>query len=229
MKIRLSLTFLGFLLLTRLLSAETQDVSSCRIVLAPGSKLWLDGDSTIHRYESEASVIQIDSQVPLNKAVAESGKTPSVDILIQSTTVTVFVLTIPVEKMKSGIVGLASQMHKALKHKAHPNIVFRMRNYQAHPTQDTEDAENLYTITVEGDLTLAGVTNRISVETLGAIEEDRLHATGQKNLLMSDFGVTPPTLFFGSIKVANEVNIHWDLNLTLTSERSDTMAPTPLP
>lgn len=183
--------------------------------LAEGSKLWLEGDSTLHAYESDATILQLKSDVIMEKDVtaaavfagqAGAGRVASLE------------LTIPVKGLESGVVGLASQMRKALKEKQHPTIVFSMRSYAVVPDPNVAGA---FAITAEGDLTLAGVTNAISIAMQGTPENDHVKVKGEHALNMTDFGVEPPTMMFGAIKTDDKVVVKWDLLVSIEpSERS---------
>jgi polyisoprenoid-binding protein YceI len=67
--------------------------------------------------------------------------------------------------------------------------------------------ENAYT--VEGDLTLHGVTHPLTLP----ISRHNGHYTGSMDLKQTDFGITPISLFGGSVKVKDAVEISFDVVL----------------
>lgn len=66
-------------------------------------------------------------------------------------------------------------------------------------------------LTVNGDLTLHGVTKRIAVPVTLAATPQQLRATGKYVLKQTDFGITPYSAAGGSIKVKNEVILSFNL------------------
>lgn len=66
-------------------------------------------------------------------------------------------------------------------------------------------------LTVNGDLTLHGVTKRIAVPVTIAATPQQLRATGKYVLKQTDFGITPYSAAGGSIKVKNEVILSFNL------------------
>ncbi len=66
-------------------------------------------------------------------------------------------------------------------------------------------------LTVNGDLTLHGVTKRIAVPVTISATPQMLRATGKYVLKQTDFGITPYSAAAGSIKVKNEVILNFNI------------------
>jgi polyisoprenoid-binding protein YceI len=66
-------------------------------------------------------------------------------------------------------------------------------------------------LTVNGDLTLHGVTRRIAVPVNISATPQLLRATGKYTLKQIDFGITPYSAAAGSIRVKNEVVLNFNL------------------
>lgn len=66
-------------------------------------------------------------------------------------------------------------------------------------------------LTVNGDLTLHGVTKRIAVPVTISATPQLLRATGKYTLKQTDFGITPYSAAAGSIKVKNEVVLSFNI------------------
>lgn len=82
----------------------------------------------------------------------------------------------------------------------HPKITFRSTSVAG-----TNDA-----FTVDGDLTIVGVTRPVTVR--GAVDGDRVQ--GSATVVQSEFGIKPYSAFFGALKLADEVEILFDLTLS---------------
>ena len=103
---------------------------------------------------------------------------------------------------------MTGHMKKALKVTEFDSITFAVRDY-ALATADSGLA-----VTLDGSLTLGGVTKDISVAALAKAGPDgMLQVTGRHELNMKDYDLKPPTLMFGRIKVHDKVTVNFDLLL----------------
>ncbi len=204
----------GVALLLLAMQTAVLAVPVVTLVLGEGSKLWLEGDSSIHRFEATAEVLQLDTEVaaPASTSPLDPG------VLLHDAgaagKITKLVLTIPIENLDSPTVGLSAQLQKTLKIKTQPNIVFTLDAYTVH--QDAEDASK-FIVTGKGKLSVAGVTKPLDLAMSGILADGHVAIVGEKRLLMTDYGIKPPTLMFGRIKVVDEIVIKWELKITLTT------------
>jgi polyisoprenoid-binding protein YceI len=74
-----------------------------------------------------------------------------------------------------------------------------------------QTGEDAYNFTLAGDLRLHGVTKRIAVPVRLTVTPQQLRATGQCTLRQSDFGIKPYSAAGGTVKVKNEVVVHFDI------------------
>ncbi len=192
------------LLATSAASAASMPETRPRIALAPGSQLILRGKSTLHDYASNATrmelLVELADPLP-------AGASPLAQ-LAQPGAVKAIVLTIPVVAMKSDKDGLDKNMCKALKAADNPNIVFRLTSPAV--ASGAEDSA----FHVAGELELAGRPQPIEVDVRASETPDGIVLEGSKALLMSDFGIKPPTMFLGTLKTADRVIVEWRLVLT---------------
>jgi polyisoprenoid-binding protein YceI len=70
---------------------------------------------------------------------------------------------------------------------------------------------NAYTFTLNGDLTLHGVTKRIAVPVSLTITPQQLRASGKYVLRQTDFGIKPYSAGGGTVKVKNDVTVNFDI------------------
>jgi len=176
-----------------------------RLTPQPSSKLWLTGDSTLHPYASTATAMDLVLEASSEKPNAQISK------LILDRKVSKLELTIPVKGLKSGEKGLDKNMYAALKADKNPDILFRMSGYEA--SVSTASAQGGIAVRVKGTLTITGTSRDVELEALAKETPEGIHLAGGKALNMSDFGVKPPKLFFGALKVKDAVVIHYDLLL----------------
>jgi len=156
--------------------------------LQPGSKLWLEGDSTLHPYRSDAERIDLTAELERQK--------PSK-----------LTVRIPIAALKSEHKGLDKNLQAALKAKDNPDIVFTLEKFEAAPGSDE--------VTAIGNLTVAGATKEETIRAKVAWKDGRAVVDGQEPLLMTDFGVKPPTMMMGTIKTSDRIVVKFHLVLGL--------------
>jgi polyisoprenoid-binding protein YceI len=97
-------------------------------------------------------------------------------------------------------------MLNALRAKEHPTIRFQMGGYEAGAVKDGQ-----VPLRIRGELTLAGTTRPIDLDGLATPTADGgLRVRGRYSLRMTDWGVRPPTLMLGTMKVGESVVIRFD-------------------
>jgi polyisoprenoid-binding protein YceI len=99
-------------------------------------------------------------------------------------------------------------MYKAVGADAHPMIRFRASDLRARHL-----GGNRYDVHASGQLTMAGKSRDIDVHGAGSLQDGNFHFEGTRDLLLSDYGVQPPVLLMGAIKVADRVVVHFDLTV----------------
>jgi polyisoprenoid-binding protein YceI len=86
----------------------------------------------------------------------------------------------------------------------HKNIVFELL------TSSVSEAQ----ASCEGNLTVAGVTRKISVDaTIRILPDKSFLISGTKKLKMSDFNVEAPTFMFGTVTTGDEITVSFNANL----------------
>jgi polyisoprenoid-binding protein YceI len=192
------------LLMFVLLWPMTAVAASHSAAVMPESAVWLVGDSTLHPFTSRSSQVQVVGAVN-----AEGG---AVDAILKSGALKSFDVVIPVQSLKSKESALDKNMYKALKADTCPTISFHLSDYAV--SKDSVSAEEVHA-QANGTLTIACQERPVTLETTLTPGADSLHVQGNYPLLMTDYGVKPPTMMMGTIKVKNPVLIHFDLQLSL--------------
>lgn len=186
------------------------------------SKLWLTGNSTFHAYKSTATKIDyvVDLKRPLTPASKEAVK-EELRKAIQNHQLKRLDVNVPVAGLKSGSRGLDKNMHKLLLGEEHPSIHFHLTRYQARPLPGREG----FLIETLGELSLAGVTRTVSLESEAEWINDGLRIRGEKEFLMSDYGIEPPVLLAGVLKTDDQVIIHYDIFLNVEHQANHKETP----
>lgn len=189
---------------------RSENLVDYKVVLKSGSKIEIEGNSTLHKYEAKTTELSLNADGKFKDDIIKSSskKEQVLNTVIQAPAQRAFDLTIPVKTLQSGIPGLAPKIHKTLKQKEFPDIVFKMSDYEV---KDNPAQVSTFLIKAKGVLTVAGQDKPITLDLTAKSTESGIHVTGQTQLLMTDFGVKPPVFVF--IKAANEVLVKWDLIL----------------
>jgi polyisoprenoid-binding protein YceI len=115
-------------------------------------------------------------------------------------------LTVVVESLKSGKSGMDKNTYKALDNKKFKTIEFQYVSTD----EITDLKDGNFKVKTKGDLKIAGVTKRISLDFNLNINEGTVKLVGEKSLKMTDYKVSPPTALLGTIKTGDEVTIKFN-------------------
>lgn len=165
-----------------------------KVMIAPSSRIWMEGDSTLHRYKSTASRYEL-------RATTRAGAAGFDLVGLE--------LVIPVRGMKSHDEQLDANMVKALEADKHPTIRFSLRDAKV------SDKGGALTITADGTLSVAGAERQVSVTASGTRSGSSFTLSGRKELKMTSFGVKPPVILGGVIRCSDEITVHYELAGTI--------------
>jgi hypothetical protein len=149
------------------------------------------GTSTLHDWEMESSDAESEIRFRINEDGQPEG-IESVEFRLEKTT------------LKSDKSGLDRRAYEALNARRHPEIIFRSNG-----TGNIEKDGNLYRTTATGDLTIGGVTRRVSVDATCINGDDGLICSGSSQLKMSDFNIDPPVMFLGTLRTGDEITVEY--------------------
>jgi polyisoprenoid-binding protein YceI len=99
-------------------------------------------------------------------------------------------------------------MHKALQVKEHPEIGFRLLRLE--PRSGAAGA-----LRAIGVLDIAGVAREIALDLTTERKGATLSVQGEVHLLMTDFGIKPPTAMLGMLKTDPKVTVTVETVLTI--------------
>jgi polyisoprenoid-binding protein YceI len=157
--------------------------------LGSSSRIWFDGTSNVRSFSCAAKKLDLD-------IVSNSAASPAA--LVKSAS-----LVIPVGSIDCNNGTMNGHMREALKAEQNPTITWKMSSYKVDGTS----------VEIDGTLTIAGKENPIVLRGTGAAENGTVTLKGTKVLKMTDYGVKPPSLMFGTMKVADAVTVSYDLVL----------------
>ncbi len=109
------------------------------------------------------------------------------------------------EGLKSGKPPLDANAYKALNTTEYPAIVFTMKELKNIATEEAGSQ-----VEVLGDLSIAGSSKEVTLAASCAAMGGAVTCTGSIPILMTDFGIEPPSVMLGTIKAGDEVVINYE-------------------
>lgn len=175
-------------------SPATQADGGASVAFAPSSRIWMEGDSTLHRYKSTATRFELSATTQAGAAGFDLAGLE---------------LVIPVKGMKSHDKQLDANMYRALEADQHPTIRFVLRDAKV------TEKNGALSVTADGMLTVAGAEKPVSVTASGARSGSSFRLSGRKELKMTQFGVKPPVILGGVIRTSDEITVYYELAGTI--------------
>lgn len=165
----------------------------------PQSRLWVDGTSTVRSFQCTAAALEADVQTTTGGAVNA--------VLSGDKAVSAVTFSVPAAQLDCKNGTMNGHMLKALKATEHPAITFTLSSYEIASAASGINGK------VNGTLNLGGVKKPITLEGTAVDENGMLRIAGTHELLMTDYGLKPPSLMMGTMKVAPKVKVGFDLLL----------------
>jgi len=118
------------------------------------------------------------------------------------------VVEIPVRSIKSGEKLMDTKTYETFDVDKNPNITFKLTDVNSLHVDG-----NQVSVTLSGNLTMAGVTRKISLKSTGSSDKPGVYEfVGSVALKMTDFKMNPPTAMLGLMKVADAITLKYDVS-----------------
>ena len=190
------------------------------IGLGPGSTLWLEGTSTLHDYESRTDRVTI--ALARDPAAAQPADATALEALIRSSGVRRVDVRVPVLSLRSKKNALDKNLWRSLRAEQHPEIRCRLSRYTLMSGTAGGDTLAIHAV---GTLEVAGHSRPIELDARAWRSAEGIWVTGSKPLLMSDYGIKPPTMMLGTLRVGDRVTVHYRLLLEPKQDRDGPASP----
>lgn len=180
-------------------------VLTAPLTLATGT-ISIAGTSNVHAYTASTTTVRV-TRVQLAAAVA--GPTFWEDV-VKPGAVEAFEISIPAASLTSPKKDLDKNMHKALKVTEHQEITFRLHRLE--PRSGAPGA-----LRGIGVLQIAGVEREVGLDLITTRTDAGLQVHGALDLLMTDYGITPPKAMLGMLKTDPKVTVTFDTLIAVPS------------
>lgn len=167
-------------------------------------KVTIAGTSNIHEYTASTTRVRV-TQARLGAVLdghfCENALKPGA--------VDVFEISIAAATLTSAKgEGLDKNMRKALKTDQFPEIAFRL-------TKLDTTGQPAGAAKAVGTLTIAGVEREIAMDITTRADGEKLVVQGRLDLLMTDYGIKPPTAMMGMLKTDPKVTVTFETVVTM--------------
>lgn len=192
---------LGALVLAATVQLRAADTVS--YISQPGSKMRIDGTSTIHDWHAESKLIGGRFECPADFPFADPAKasTGKVDLSVQT------MIMANSFSCSSGS-AMDKVMRGAMKADEHRFIRYTLKEAAV-----KEAKADGVVFSTKGDLSVSGVTKSVAMDvTMKPAGEKKLNFSGTAKVKMTDFGIDPPSpaVALGLIKTADEVTLTFE-------------------
>ncbi len=193
---------LTFLLIPFFVIAGHSNAQNTAFNLADDYELIIDGDSNARDWDAKAT--RMEANFVLN---GFNGN--SLDEL-RPEHFNTLELRIPVGDLDSDSRRLNRNLHNYLKEDDHPLITFELQEINSIDSNGSNAA-----IYATGRISAAGVSNTVEMEVTTEINGNGdLIFSGIQPLLMTDFGIEPPSAMLGAIRARDEMDIRFTVRFT---------------
>jgi polyisoprenoid-binding protein YceI len=161
------------------------------------AKATIQGTSSLHDWESDITKIECTGLFQIQHEVLKAVKSMEIKIMVKG-----------IKSTKGKMMD--NKTYDAFKFEKNPDIIFTFISAKI-----SVDKPNVATLETTGNVSMAGVTNLITLSAKGKVlTNGDLEFTVSKKIKMSDYKMKQPTAMMGTITVGDEVTVIFDLILT---------------
>jgi len=181
-------------------TAKAQSASAIRLRLDPTSEVTIEGTSSMHAFHCKTNKIMayVDVDPGYTKDLTKIARP------IASVKVNIVVRT-----LTCGNGQMDKNMYSTLDADKNPIIKYTMSGYDI---LDGSAKPSAFVAKTTGTLMISGqekvINMKINAERLS---DGKATAQGEQDVLMTDFGIQPPSFMFGTLKVGNEIKVKFNL------------------
>jgi polyisoprenoid-binding protein YceI len=188
--------------LSALLAATTvgAQTSSTRLRVEPGSELTVSGTSNVHDFHCKTNKFNayIDVDPGYTKDLTKVAR-PIVSVNV----------VIAVKSLTCGNKKMDENMYSTLQADKNQIIRYKLNGYDI-----LDGSATGFAAKTTGVLTILGKEKVVAMKIDAArLNDGKATAEGEETLLMSEFGIKPPSFMFGTMKVGDEVKVKFNLKV----------------
>jgi polyisoprenoid-binding protein YceI len=178
---------------------RTAQSTPLRLFVRTDSRLWFEGSSNVRDWRCDAT--SVDASIDLDESDAADGDA------MASARLRHVQVRVPAHALTCGRSQMDNIMYKALHVDDEPNCRQIVGRFDVVPRGSNDHA-----LVMQGSLRIAGRERsvRVPVE-VEELRDGTLRAQGALPILMTDYGIKPPSAFFGVLRTENRIVVKFDL------------------
>jgi polyisoprenoid-binding protein YceI len=181
-------------------TAGAQSASAIRLRLDPASEVTVEGTSSLHAWHCKTN--KMNAYVDVDPGYIK-------DLTKVARPIAAVKVNIVVKSFTCGNSQMDRNMYSTLKADENELIRYTLSGYDI---LDGSASPSTFAAKTTGTLIIAGkekpIAMKISAERLS---DGKAVAQGEQTLLMSDFGIAPPSFMFGTLKVGDQIKVKFNL------------------
>lgn len=190
------------LALIAVVGATARAQSVAELPVGDDSRVWIEGTTNITSWNCSATAI--DATIAVDVAFREDPDFPRYLKRVQ--------VKVPVSALKCGHAQEEKSLRRALKADDGTGPAYITAIFEA--VRDRSDAADALTVSTIGALTMAGRENPVKMDVgTTRLADGTIEARGAVPILMSDYGIEPPTAFFGALRASDRVVVRFAMRL----------------
>jgi YceI-like domain len=160
-------------------------------------QLTINGTSNVHDWSSKATTVIVNGDFGINSTSFEKINMATVKVQTKS-----------LKSTKNSDI-MDDRTHSTLKAEKFPEITYVFTKVLSVQQNGAETIMN-----ISGNLTLGGVTKPTDLTLrIRTLPSGEVEVKGTRKILMSNYGIKPPSFMLGAMKVGDEVTLTYDVIL----------------
>ena len=181
-------------------TAGAQSASAIRLRLDPLSEVTIDGTSSLHAFHCKTNKMNayVDVDPGYTKDLTKIAR-PIVSVKVN----------IVVRTLSCGNGQMDKNMYNTLKADENPLIKYTLSGYDI---LDGSASPTAFAANTTGTLMISGQEKSVAIKiNAERMSDGKATAKGEQAVLMTDFGIKPPSFMFGRLKVGNKIIVKFNL------------------
>jgi len=181
-------------------TAAAQSASAIRLRLDPGSQVTIDGTSSLHAFHCKTNKMN---------AYVDVDPGYTTDLTRIARPIVSVKVNIVVRTLSCGNGQMDKNMYSTLKADENPIIKYTLSGYNILTGSASPTA---FAAKTTGTLMISGQERSVAMKIVAErLSDGKATAKGEQAVLMTDFGIKPPSFMFGTLKVGNEIIVKFNL------------------
>jgi polyisoprenoid-binding protein YceI len=166
--------------------------SSYKLAASPDVTIKVLGSSNVHDWVMTSTAMQSQGDFIVNGDKLQALHSLSFRLAVKS--------------LHSEHASMDDRTYKSVNASKYPDISYKLTSAVVTPA-----GAGKYLVKTKGNLTIAGATQPISMDVTATVANNIITCTGEKKIQLTDYGIKPPTFMLGTMKVANDLTIQFNL------------------